>query len=416
MENSEQSRTWLQGKGVRFLLMSVMIGVCMIPLGLVSSIISDRQGQAFFAERSVADGWGTTQAVVAPQLMIVGKAGEQNQQWQTVALQQADFTVRLDTHMRSRGIYDVPVYEALVTGEVVFDWATVEQTAGVFTTDAIASGNEVVAMLSFDRTTMNPQEITVLIDGVAVEARVLQEQTPQMAVVQLGTLEDLKGVESISYSYRTKGTKEFALGTYTAGTHVSAQLESDWGSPSFLGSFLPNEYVVTDAGFVGEWSFMSNGQGGKEVVVNLYDGIGSYEMVDRSVKYGALFIALTFLTLFLAEIFFAVRVHPVNYVLVGLSLAMFYLLLLALVEWVPFLAAYCAASVLIVALLGIYASAVLHGIGRGVVVSGIVAALYGYLYVTLQLETGSLLLGTILLFVVLAAIMIKTRHVDWYSM
>ena len=144
-------------------------------------------------------------------------------------------------------------------------------------------------------------------------------------------------------------------------------------------------------------------------------GMSAYRPVDRVTKYALVFIVLTFLASFLTEVMYSLRLHPMQYFLVGLGLAEFYLLLLALMEHIGFLAAYVIAAVATVALISVYSRFVLQTRKGGALIGILLTVTYSYLLIILHLETYALLSGAMLLFVVLAAIMLITRSLNWYE-
>jgi inner membrane protein len=154
---------------------------------------------------------------------------------------------------------------------------------------------------------------------------------------------------------------------------------------------------------------------GSRFGVELTDPVDQYRMAERSVKYAGLFILLTFAAVWLIEVLAGVRVHPIQYLLLGSALCLFYLLELSLSEHLGFLVSYAIASVSIVAMVATYCAVILHRISRAAVVGSGVALLYGYLYTLLVNEDYALLAGSIGLFGILASIMYATRHVDWYA-
>jgi inner membrane protein len=150
--------------------------------------------------------------------------------------------------------------------------------------------------------------------------------------------------------------------------------------------------------------------------VSLAQPINVYSMSTRAGKYGALFIGLVLMAAFMFELFRKLRLHPIQYGLVGLSIALFFLLLLALSEKFAFWMAYAGAATASVALLAVYFSAVLGGWRRGLSFGAFVALLYGALYGLLASESNALLLGALLIFGMLATLMLVTRKVDWYAL
>lgn len=226
---------------------------------------------------------------------------------------------------------------------------------------------------------------------------------------------------------------------------TTAHLTSPWAHPSFGGRFLASERSVTAGGFDARWRISSLVTSAREQVregtrgprdvqarggnaadkaraslqsfdVSLAQPLNVYAMSTRAGKYGLLFIGLVLVAAFMFEVFRKLRLHPVQYGLVGLSIALFFLLLLALSEKVAFWMAYAGAAAASVLLLAAYFSAVLGGWKRGASFGAYVAVLYGALYGLLASESNALLLGALLIFGMLAVLMLVTRKVDWYGL
>jgi inner membrane protein len=227
-------------------------------------------------------------------------------------------------------------------------------------------------------------------------------------------------------------------------------LKSDWPHPSFGGQFAPSQRDVRADGFGATWSLSSlattasadiasglalcapSGIGGLVddagdpvaksdkcldlMSVAFIDPVNPYVLSDRAVKYDLLFIALTFIAVGLIEVLSGRRVHPVQYLLVGLALSLFFLLLLSLSEHLAFGKAYAAAAAACAALLGFYASAMLGRALSGLLFGLGIALLYGLLYVLLQMEQNALVIGSVMLFMGLALVMTLTRRIDWYAL
>jgi len=235
------------------------------------------------------------------------------------------------------------------------------------------------------------------------------------------------------------------------GRENVVELSGNWPHPAFGGSFLPMQRSVDAAGFSARWELSAlassarqafeQGQSpcrfspddaasyryrgsmhGEEVpdclqtqATSFISPVNPYSLSERATKYGLLFVLLTFVAVGLFEVLKNLRVHPVQYLLVGAGLSMFFLLLISLSEHMAFGLAYLGASAACVLLLSYYASHVLGGVRRGAPFAAGIGLLYGFLYVLLQLEQSALLVGSLALFAVLAGIMISTRHVDWYA-
>ena len=231
------------------------------------------------------------------------------------------------------------------------------------------------------------------------------------------------------FTLNLAGTSSLSL--VPVGRSSELLLQSNWPHPNFLGNFLPDERKVTDKGFSARWrstwfanninsAFMyDNGIMEEEKLptftTSLIEPVDHYQLTERAVKYAVLFLGLTFMAFFLFETLTGLRVHPIQYLLVGAALVLFYLILLAFSEHLGFDVAYLLASVACSGLIAFYLSAVLRGMRRGMLFAASLLLLYGILYMLLQSEDNALVLGSVLLFGVLAGIMLLTRKLDWYQ-
>lgn len=242
------------------------------------------------------------------------------------------------------------------------------------------------------------------------------------------------------------GTERFAFVPLADENHV--RLQSSWQHPNFDGQYSPRSPSIGATGFDASWDisalasgvqaqYLSGASGDagtagvpdavvaqegrapgtlESLSVTLSEPVNLYSQADRASKYGVLFIALTFVGFFMFELIKRLAIHPIQYALVGLALAIFFLLLLSLSEHIPFVWAYVSASAACIGLLGIYLSAVLRSAMRAFGFAGMLTLLYGALYGLLVSEDNALVLGSLMLFAILAAIMIVTRRIDWYAL
>ena len=229
---------------------------------------------------------------------------------------------------------------------------------------------------------------------------------------------------------------DFALDLTLAGTQKLElvpvatsnrfELSSPWAEPLFAGQFLPRNREISKDGFHAVWEIsslasatqhqMNTGEKNIDVVnVSLVDSIDPYRLSDRAVKYGILFVLLTFGGFFLFEIVKRMHIHPVQYLLVGFCLAVFFLLLVSFSEHIAFGLAYLLASAACIGLLTYYLVFVLRSTTYGLAFGAILATLYAAIYGLLVSEDNALLLGSLLLFGVIALVMIATRKIDWYQ-
>jgi len=224
----------------------------------------------------------------------------------------------------------------------------------------------------------------------------------------------LKGSGSINFIPIAKNTK--------------VSVSGKWTSPGFTGNYLP-EYTIDskNENFSAEWNVLSFNRdipnswadnivhpSGSSFGVNLVDAVDHYLLNMRSAKYALMFIALTFVVFFFVEVLTRRRIHPIQYLLVGVALILFYSLLLSLSEQIGFALAYLIASVATIALITTYANSIFRDRKPTVILAVILAGLYGFLYTVLQLEDIALLIGSIAMFLILGIIMFISRKINWY--
>jgi inner membrane protein len=215
------------------------------------------------------------------------------------------------------------------------------------------------------------------------------------------------------------------------GKQTLVKVTSPWSDRSCVGRYLPEQRTVDAAGFSAHWkilqinrSFAQHWTGAPGMDphvadfafgVRLLQPVDEYQKTMRSAKYAIMFISLTFLAFFLTEIFNKKTLHPIQYALIGFALVLFYCMLLSLSEHISFNLAYLASSASIIALVAGYARSVLGSKRFAAIVSGVMALLYGFLFIILQLEDYALLFGSLGLFGILALVMYLTRQIDWFS-
>jgi len=213
------------------------------------------------------------------------------------------------------------------------------------------------------------------------------------------------------------------------GKETFAQVRAPWQHPSFVGDYLPKTREIDERGFESEWKVLHLNRNIPQVsynreltLDNTYFGVqlilpvDQYQKTMRTVKYAIMFIGLTFLAFFLIEILNGKLLHPIQYLLVGSALVLFYILLLSLSEHLSFPIAYSLASISLILLISLYSKAILQDTRFMIIISAVLTVLYGFLYIDLQLEDYALLLGSIGLFSVLATVMYLTRHLNWYTL
>ncbi len=345
----------------------------------------------------------------------------------------------LDQDARYRGLFKVNGY----AGRLQFDahWHSLEalQPRAEHAASRVVCSEPELMLASSDARGLRTAELKLDGQAFAVKPgthhpkyeRGLHAELPGLMARQVSSAAPLKLLLQLDLS----GTERFALVPAAATTRLS--LRSDWPHPSFGGRFLPSTRAIGVDGFSAQWSVSElSSTAAADVLrerpvpgmneksdqmmdtldVSLIDPVNPYVMSDRAIKYGVLFIALTFVTVGLVELLSGRRVHPVQYLLVGLALSLFFLLLLSLSEHLSFGLAYGAAASAAVALLTHYGTAMLGSWQHGLAFGGLVGALYGTLFLLLRLEQAALVIGALMLFALLAAVMTLTRKLDWYAL
>lgn len=448
--------------GKTLALGSVLL-VLVVALQAVSGIVAERQGRLREAEASVAASLAATQTVLGPVLTrtctesweaVQGEGKDRK----TVAahrdFQISEAPAALDVQAeaaiepRYRGIFKVNGY--VLKARLAATWPdglALQPPAG---RDGSRVRCEAPVMFVALGDSRGVRSASVRLDGSsrAVLPGTLHASHPRGFHVDVpeafaGSARPL----AAEVVLELVGTGDLAFAPVADSSRVA--LASDWPHPSFAGRFLPIERQVGRTGFTARWqlnalattaprSVVEGGaacgllDGGGEPAsgrdearpprcvetfgVAFIDPVSPYALSDRATKYGLLFIALTFVGVGSVEVLRRLRVHPIQYLLVGAALAMFFLLLVSLSEHIAFAWAYLAAAAACTALLTFYGSFVLRGLRAGAVFGAGIAALYGILYALLQLEQNALLLGALLLFAVLAAMMVATRRIDWYAL
>jgi len=404
----------------------------LIPLMMVRSIISERLNMQLTARQTIADRWGGTQyvgglvALTRVQTKEAATRGMDVQtRWQAGVLPELNMDAELTTEWRNLGIYDLPVYTARISVSGRIDWAAIN--ASQPTGDLLlwlplsdVRGVREVSLLKLDHLQLGAEPLGV--DTIAAHG--LQFTLPETERGKLVTTEQT--------AYRVDlvlaGSNALLFLPLADTTRVS--LKADWPHPEFVGQFLPFERMI-GANTTASWNLLGlNRPFGNQWMVGdlpmqqiqmsgfgmrLETPVDIYQRSERAVKYGFLFISLTFFTLFLFEVTTSRPLHPVPYVLTGAALAVFYLVLLALSEYLSFSAAFATAAGLLVGIVTPYTAAVLGRRVHGLLMGVMLGVTYGLLYVLVSAQHAALLLGSLSLLTAIASLMYLTRKIDWYA-
>lgn len=402
-----------------------------LPIAMIRGLIGERTETRDQAIADVTQTWGGPQTLVGPRLIVPFRRSAAATP-ETIEEGLATFlpaNLHVDGTMAAeplrRGLFDVPAYRTSMHLEGSFDgldprglglarsdllWEEarlvmeISDPRGVGSASALSWGGVSATLLpgsgSPDPSRRGVHAPVVLTDG-----------QPTRFTLDL----ELKGSGGLHFT---------PLGQATVVT-----LAADWGDPSFVGAWLPDARSVDDDGFTATWrvpflgrDFPQQWIAADEVHdkvlassfgVALLSPVDHYRMSERSTKYAPLFLVFTFALLWLFDMTMGVRVHPIQYLLVGCAMCLFYLLELSLSEHIGFGAAYGVAAAGIVGLVATYAAAVLRSSARGAMVGSAMGLLYAYLLALLTLEQYALLAGSVGLFLILAVVMHQTRWIDW---
>lgn len=437
-----QARIGSRSIGLKLIVVCGLALVMMIPAAFVHGLIQDRTERAADVVKDISAQVGGRQTFLGPVLAIPYTVPSQSNGDTTkygvylVFPAQASVTVKTATEERRRSLFKVPVFRAdLNLGGsfdlsgvpaaaplgAVLDWARSELIVGV--SDPRGALADATITANGKTITMTPAKVSpdLSIGGPAQQMRLTLFGAPPDGLARPGSQ------FSVNATLRFSGAQRIAVLAYGKTTHVKA--EGEWPNPGFDGGFLPVSREVTSSGYRAEWSvpFIARGvraEGPSDFLTGLDStalGISFIEVadpfqsVDRSLKYVPLFLGLVFLSYFVFEVTAGRRVHPAQYLLVGVAQIIFYLLLLSLAEHIGFDWGFLLAGSATVALLSANAGWIFASRMQSAKALLVFAPLYGLIYVLLRLEDNALLVGAIASFAAVATAMYFTRSIDWYS-
>lgn len=388
----------------KFWMILLLLVILLIPIAFMYGIISDREDYHQEAVNTVASSWAKQQFLESPNLYFMTKSNikENQEEAQYLILNDYNADIQINTEIRKKGIFKVPVYTADVylKGDFKNEYGN------------LSSKN---LILSF------PVSDTV---GFIKEPTLKLNNEPQKTLQSTEyhtTLNTSAKNIPFEISYKIRGSNELTAGV--DGQKNNIKISGNWKNPSFNGNFLPAQRTVNNDYFEGNWSvpvIAVSGVNNPSVGVSLLLPVDNYRMTERTLKYAFLFLTLTFLSYFIFEITSteSKRIHPLQYLMLGAGMLMFYLLLVSISEYIPFAAAYIIASAMVIGISSTYTYfAITKGKNKNFafVIAALLFTLYLFLYILLSLQDFALLIGSLGLFVIIGAIMYVTRNIDWYN-
>ena len=431
---------------IKLAIIGLLVLLLLIPAMMLQGLISERESTRTMAIQEVSEKWGGTQTISGPVLSVPYATVSTGADGKPVKLtgyahvlpDNLSITGTVQPEQRSRGLFQVMLYNTRLTlkgsiprpdlsrpdlASAVLDWDKAFVSIGVSDMKGIKDA------------------VSLRINGskpLAVEPGIPTDDLLSTGVnARLPITPD---VDSLTFDCTLNINGSTDLFFLPFGKQTTVSLSSPWATPSFVGASLPDQREVTPTGFKAMWkvlqynrNFPQQGVGAfirhnsaadsdnREAVaantafgVRLLLPVDEYQKTMRSAKYVAMFILITFAAFFFVEILNKQRIHPIQYLLVGFAICLFYLLLLAISEHVSFNLAYLISAVATLAMITLYVRYVFQNGRLTVLFSSVLALLYGFFFSLLQLEDYSLLLGSLGLALILGIVMYLTRHVNWY--
>lgn len=421
-------------RSATFKLMAIcsLILLLLIPAYMVKELIRERESRQYEVIREITGKWGQEQTITGPVITVPYLIYYKDKDGKTISStryfhllpDKVDIKSRITPEVRYRSIYEAVLYNTKL------------EITGTFPRPPLGK-----LRIASDRVVWSGASISLgLTDMIGIKEGIKADfsgQTLDMApgletkdLFESGVSSNIridKNKQSFPFKFVINLNGSSRIRFAPVGKITTASVTSSWKDPSFDGAFLPVEREISDKGFTANWKVLHlnrsypqcwKGKGPSlwesTFGVKLYKPVDIYQKSTRMAKYALLFIVFTFMAFFISEIINKIRVHPVQYILIGLSILIFYTLLLSFSEHIGFGLAYLISATAIVTMVTGYAQSVLKNRKVAVMVGGLLAILYTYLYILLQLKDYALLMGSIGLLAVMASIMYMTRRIDWY--
>lgn len=429
----------VNSKGIKLGILAFMLMCFLIPLSFVESILYERQERSNEAIQEISAKWGGEKVIAGPFIVVpyqvqiqraVDDAGKK------FAIELVDkealilpdellIKTNVSTNVRSRGIYDAVLYQSEIQMTGKFPDSSkilsIQNAHKIFWDKAFLSiyTSDNKGLLEELKISWNKKDIafhpgsgsTAFHSGIHTNAEinVFQTNSFQLAL-------KMNGSQSLAFVPIGKSTK--------------TQIFSNWADPSFFGSDLPLERSISEKGFSATWNSSYFSRNYSQVLVDGYEFVDKnvleskygvnfiipldhYRLIERSLKYAILILLSCFTVFFLIETLNSLKLHPIQYLLMGAAMIIFYVLNLSLSEHIGFMLAYLISSLAISSLIGYYSGFILSSKSKGIQCAIYFCILFGFLFVILSAHDYALLLGSIAIFALLAFVMHATRKLDW---
>ncbi len=422
------NKTFIKG-----LITGGLILLMLIPTVFITNLVSERQARQKEITREVSSKWASAQTLSGPFIFlpytinktdISGKVIEKVQKQVWILPDDLQVTGNIEHELRLRSIYKVLLYRAALTSNGNFHF----QIPKDIELNSI-QWQDVRICYSLSDFKGIEDRMTIHFNGAGYEMEPGlpgDEGMKGLSAPVALTAADTGKTIPFQLNTRIKGSEDLQFIPFAGNS--SFVLQSTWNSPSFNGNALPTERVITDSGFKARWSFSKANLPFSTVLNGLHEDYKStafgvtlvqpadgYAKTNRCIKYAILFIGLTFSLFFIIELMQKKPLHPVQYVLIGLALVIFYTLLLAVSEFILFDSAYAIAAAATILLITLYSKSHFQSWRSAAIFGSVLTVLYGFIFVLIRLEDTALLVGSIGLFLVLALVMFASRKINWYG-
>ena len=415
---------------LRIILIAAIILILLIPLFMIQSLIEERQAFRDEAIREVSKGWAGNQIVSGPVLSVLSSKEEKTNDGKTYITnlqtnllpEILNYDVELVPEKRSLGIYEIVLYRAKI------------KLSGAFKTEdlnkAIKGRKIQETFVSFNLSDLR---------GMQKDSQLKWNELNHNLIAGLKSnnvlnngfhsvvpIDEKNNLYSFEMDLLVNGLDNLEF--LPIGKTTDVAVKSSWNNPSFADAYLPTFRKVNEAGFTANWTVNYFNRAFPQLWnenayrvfpsafgVKLLVPVDEYQKTMRTSKYGIMIIVLTFLSFFMIELFGKKAIHPIQYLLIGLTLIIFYSLLLAISEYLSFDISYLISALLVILLISFYVLSVYKSSRIGAVIFSALAVFYGLMYTILQLQDYSLLAGNIALFVLLASVMFFTRKINWFD-
>ncbi len=418
---------------LKIVSIGILILLLLIPTAMIRNLISERQSRRDSVVEEISQKWGGSQTITGPFMTVPFKTYFEDKDGKRqfdlgylhILPETLDIEGEIEPEVRYRSLFEAVLYNIRLHFKGSFKLPSISQLN-------IDSNNILwdKAYLSLGITDMRGIQ-----DGIIMSFnKTNYDANPGLKTTDLvpaGVSTLVKTISpneanSFSFDLNLNGSEQISL--VPVGESNTVRINSSWPSPSFNGAFLPADHEVKKDGFSASWKILHLNrnypqlwEGAQYKVTESAFGVrliltaDIYQKSMRLAKYAIMFLFFTFATFFFSEIMNKQRIHPIQYILIGIAILIFYTLVLSLSEHMHFNYAYILSAASVTLMISGYAKAIISNSRFALSILGILAILYCYLFVVLQLEDYALIMGSIGLFIILAVVMYMTRKINWYK-